>query len=112
MAQQETKQKLPNGPAAAAILAAGAGSLALGLLAVLSEASSTVNSGLKFYGPAGPLSGKTTLAVAVWLVSWLLFHLIWRKTDLDFPKFFWAAMVMIILGLIGTFPPFFALFAV
>ena len=111
MVRQGTLQKLPNGPAAAAILAAGAGSFTLGLLAVLSGASGAVNNALKFYGPAGPLSGKTTLAVVVWLVSWLLLHLIWRKKDVDFPKFFWAATAMIILGVIGTFPPFFELFA-
>lgn len=110
MASRETLEELPNGPAAAAIVASGVGSLALGLLAVLNEASGAINTALRFYGPAGPLSGKTTLAVGAWLVSWVLLHLIWRKKEVDFPRVFWVAMVLIILGLIGTFPPFFELF--
>ena len=70
----------PNGPAAAAILAIGVGVFVLGLLAVLSEASSSIHDWLEFSERVGPLSGKTTIAVVAWLVSWLAAAaFLWRR---------------------------------
>lgn len=113
MAQQESEQqaRISNGPAAAAILASGVGSVALGAFTVAAEASTGLKNALSFYDPSGPLSGKTTLAVAVWLVAWLALHLMWRKKDVDLTRTFWVTGALIALGVIGTFPPFFELFA-
>ena len=55
----QRQNDLTNGPAAAALLAVGMGSLALGLCVILSEAIKSVNKALNFYDPVGPLSGKT-----------------------------------------------------
>src|SRR5262245_26220863 len=63
-----------NGAAAAAVLTVGIGSFVLGLLTTLAAASRPVATVLAFYGPAGPLSGKSTVAVVVWLVAWTVFH--------------------------------------
>lgn len=49
----------PEGPISAAIIAAGVGALALGLLTVLAEASASVKDFLTWSDPVGPLSGKT-----------------------------------------------------
>ena len=51
---------LPNGPAAAAILAAGIGCAALGILAFAGDASDTIGRLLNIYNPTGTLSGVTT----------------------------------------------------
>lgn len=34
-------------------------------------------------GSIGSYTGKETLALAVWLASWLLFHLLWRNRELS-----------------------------
>lgn len=52
-------------------------------------------------GSIGSYSGKETLALAVWLATWLIFHFLWRK--LDFPlqawtRFFLIGLVVITLG--------------
>ncbi|MBI2859679.1 MAG: hypothetical protein HYX90_11440 [Chloroflexi bacterium] len=110
--QQEPgkQERIPNGEAAAAIIAAGVGSLALGVFTVLAEAFPSFKNNIKFYDPSGPLSGKTTLAVVVWLIAWALLYLRWRKKDLEFGKVFWASIALIGLGVVGTFPKFFELF--
>ena len=107
MAQKKT---LTNGPAAAAILASGIGSLALGVFTTLAQAIALVKDALNLYNPAGPLSGKTTVAVVFWLVAWAVFHSLWRNQQVDFTKVYIATLIMIALGLLGTFPPFFEAF--
>lgn len=99
-----------NGPAAAALLAAGIGSLALGLFVILSEAIKSVNKALNFYDPVGPLSGKTIIAILVWLLAWIILHISWKNKQVNFPGVFTASLILIIVGLLGTFPPFFDLF--
>ena len=59
-------------------------------------------------GPAGSIgsySGKETLALVVWLVSWLILHFLWRKQDFSLPA--WTRIFVISLGLItlGFFHP-------
>lgn len=103
-----------DGPAAAAILAAGIGVFALGLLTVLSEASTAVHDWLEswdFDQGVGPLAGKTTLAVIVWAVSWIVLAVGLRGRDVDLRRWFWVSLVLGVLGLLGTFPPIFRAFA-
>ena len=107
MAKTET---LNNGPAAAAILASGIGSFALGLFTTSAQAVAAIRNALNLYDPVGPLSGKTTGAVAVWLVTWVVFHRLWKNRQVNFTGVFIATLVMIALGLLGTFPLFFELF--
>ena len=104
------QKALTNGPAAAAILASGVGSLALGLFTCLTQALASLNDALSFYGPAGSLSGETTLAVVAWLAAWAILHRMWIRQQVDFGKVFVATLILIALGLLGTFPPFFQLF--
>lgn len=111
MAEDTRQQKgLTNGPAAAAILASGIGSLCLGLFTCLAQALAPINAALSFYGPAGSLSGETTLAVVAWLAAWAFLHRLWKRKQVDFGKVFVATMVLIASGLLGTFPPFFQVF--
>ena len=106
----ERQEPLTNGPAAAAILASGIGSLALGLSTTLAQAIVQIKEALVFYAPSGSLSGETTVAVAVWVFSWGVLHALWRRDHVDFGKMFIATLVLIALGLLGTFPPFFQVF--
>jgi len=103
----ETKQTLNNGAAAAAILAAGIGSFAFGLAVCLSQAVKAVENFFTFSAAVGPLSGKTSAPIVVWLVSWIILGLMWKNRQVSFGKVFAAALAMIAMGLLGTFPPFF-----
>ena len=102
-----TMSPLPNGPAAAAILASGVGCLALGILATLAAVSTFIEGLLDFYAPVGPLGGKTALAVVVWLAVWFALHRKWKDKQKDQAKTFTAALILVGLGVLGTFPPFY-----
>lgn len=101
----------PEGPIAAAILAAGIGSFALGLFTTLAEASEGFKEFLNFYDPVGPLSGKTIGAVVVWLLAWAVLHLAYRHKTVESRRGLAVSLVLIGLGLLGTFPIFFQAFA-
>jgi hypothetical protein len=97
--------KIPNGPGAAAILAAGIGSLALGVFALAGDASTAINHFFSFYTPSGALSGVTTTAVIVWLFAWFVLARRWSTETVALTKVNVAAFVMLALGLLLTFPP-------
>jgi hypothetical protein len=101
----------PEGPIAAAILAAGFGALALGTLTTLAEASENTKEFLNLYDPVGPLSGKTIGAVIIWLIAWAVLHMIYRTKLVESRKELAASLVLIGLGVLGTFPVFFQAFA-
>jgi hypothetical protein len=100
----------PEGPIAAAILAAGAGALTLGVVTTLVEASASIKKALTLSTAVGPLSGKVAITVAVWLVSWLVLHLFYRTKPYESRRALTIAAVLIGLGVIGTFPTFFQMF--
>jgi hypothetical protein len=99
----------PSGPAAAVILAAGLASFALGLLSVLTAASATVSDALTLSDRVGDLSGVTSAAAAVFFVAWAVLAVAWRHADPPVLRVAAAAAVLVALGLLGTFPPFFNL---
>jgi hypothetical protein len=101
----------PEGPISAAIIAGGIGALALGVVTSLAEASTRVADGLEWSKRVGPLSGKTIVAVLVWLVAWGVLHLVYRNRPLETRVALIIALVLIALGVLGTFPKFFQLFA-
>ncbi len=107
---RDTVEKIPNGPGAAAILAAGIGCAALGILAFAAEASRPFASSLNFYNPTGPLSGKTTVAVIVWLVAWIALSSLWRRKTVAMGTVNLAAFILLGVGFLLTFPPVWALF--
>lgn len=97
---------LPNGPGAAAILAAGIGCAALGILAFAGDAVQAIGKGLNFYNPVGTLSGVTTLAIIVWLASWLVLARTWGNRSLAINRVTGIAFALLVVGLLLTFPPF------
>jgi len=101
----------PNGPAVAAMWAAGIGSFVLGLLVVWAEASESFAEDLKFQDRVGPLSGKTTIAGIAFVISWaVLAPLLWRR-NVQWTLALAVAGVLIAAGAVGTFPKFFEQFA-
>ncbi|HEY6056612.1 MAG TPA: hypothetical protein VIV06_01200 [Candidatus Limnocylindrales bacterium] len=110
----------PSGPAAAAMIAAGIGTMVLGIFVVLNEASAA-NTGwndfLKFdahYGlgsGVGPLSGKVALAVIAFAVSWVILHFALRKREVNLFGAFAITLILVALGFALTFPPIFDIFA-
>lgn len=113
LAELQLRDKL-DGPGAAAMLAAGIGIFVLGLLTVLSEASVPIHDfleSLDFGRGVGPLAGKTILAALAWAVSWIILGTAWRGKEIAIRGAFTAALILGVLGAIGTFPPFFVLFA-
>jgi hypothetical protein len=100
----------PSGPAAAVVLAAGLGCLTLGFLSVLTAASSGVSETLTLSERVGEVSGISTAAVAVFFTAWAALTVAWRRADPPLLRVAAASGVLLALGLLGTFPPFFHLF--
>jgi asparagine N-glycosylation enzyme membrane subunit Stt3 len=103
---QNPVETMPNGPGAAAILAAGIGCAVLGILAFAGDASDTIGNLLNFYNPTGTLSGVTTLAIIIWLVVWFVLAKRWEHKTIDITKVNISAFVLLAVGFLLTFPPF------
>lgn len=97
-----------NGAALAAFLAAGIGAFALGLILVLNEAG--IFAAPTLYGPAGGVSGRTSLAVLVWLGAWAALHFAWRERQLESRGVTVVTLLLTALGILATFPPVWAVF--
>ncbi len=97
---------MPTGPGAAAILAAGIGSLALGVLDFAGDASPPVGRLLSFWPPTGTLSGVTTLAIVTWLVAWFALARRWAGRDVRLAAVTGCAFAMLFAAFLLTFPPF------
>jgi hypothetical protein len=110
---------IPNGIAIAACLAAMIGMLTLGVIAFACEMSkpltATVHNIGKIWMPGadgiGPYSGKETLALLAWLVSWPVLHFLLRKKQLL--GGFWLVVFLLGVGVATTlvWPPIWHLFA-
>src|SRR2546427_12812016 len=75
---------LQNGPAAAAILAAGIGAAFMGIIVICESAIHPLSKALIFAKAVGPLSGKTTVAMVAWLGVWAVLHWLWRERHIRF----------------------------
>ena len=92
----------------AAILASGIGAFTMGLVVILNEAG--VYAAPSLYGPSGGVSGRTTIAVMVWLVAWGILHWRWRYRSVGARRIRAVTLLLIGLGLVGAFPPVWAIF--
>jgi hypothetical protein len=108
--QVSTSAVVPNGSGAAALLAAGFGSFVLAVLAIAADHVASIKSLMIFYKPTGPLSGVTTSAIVIWLVVWALLEGLWRKKTVALGRIGAAALVLLALALLLTFPPLADLF--
>jgi hypothetical protein len=101
----------PEGPIAAAVIAGGVGAAALGFFTTLAEISPRAKSWLDWQSDVGPLSGKTGMAVIVWLIAWSVLYFVYRGKAYETRRAFTISLVLIGIGVVGTFPPFFEAFA-
>lgn len=108
--QNAAAEPVPNGSGAAAVLAAGIGSFTLASLAIAADQIAGVKSAMVFYKPTGPLSGVTTVAVVVWLLVWAILEGLWRKRTVALGRISAAAVALLVLALLLTFPPIADLF--
>jgi hypothetical protein len=93
-----------NGSGAAAILSAGIGCFVLAVLAILGDKVALFKSSFVFYKPTGPLSGVTTVAILLWLVTWATLEWRWRKRRVAARQIYAIALALLVLSLILTFP--------
>ncbi len=93
----------PNGAAMAAFLGGAIGAFATGFVVLLNATGIFVAPTL--YGPAGGVSGRTTIAVALWLLAWGALHLRWRRHNIAANQVLVAAAILTVVGIILTLPP-------
>lgn len=96
-----------SGAAMASALAAGVGAFAMGLIVVLNEAGLFAAPAL--YGPAGCVTGRTAFATLVWLVAWGVLHARWRVREIAPGRVLVLTLILIGVGVLGTFPPMWGL---
>lgn len=101
----------PTGPVAAMLLATGIGALVLGVLVVAAAASESFATSLAYSERVGPLAGKTIWATVAFLVSWAGLTVALRGRDVNLRTILLISGIMLALGLLCTFPPFFQAFA-
>ena len=99
------------GPLAAALLASGIGSAALGVSTVLAKMTGLLSRMMTLYRPVGPMSGMTAYPVLLWLVAWVVLHFRWRDKEKSFSKVVSLTIMLVLVGLIGTFPPLYEYFS-
>ncbi|HVG52865.1 MAG TPA: hypothetical protein VM846_00480 [Vicinamibacterales bacterium] len=92
-----------NGSAMAAFLGGGIGAFAMGAVVLLNEAG--IFAAPALYAPAGGVSGRTTLATIVWLVAWVVLHNRWKAREIATGRVGAVTLILIALGVLGTFPP-------
>ena len=104
------QEQIPTGPAWAALLSAAMGCFTFGVAVDLCEASKAISAKLNLYNPTGDLSGKSTLAVVVWIIAWLILHEQWKnRTIAATGKLSAAIVLLVVLSLLATFPPIFGM---
>jgi hypothetical protein len=101
---------LTNGSGAAAVLAAGIGFFVLTILAIAGDKSALIKRSLVFYKPTGPLSGVTTSAIFIWLLTWGILEWRWRRKTVALTRINFVAFVLLGLSFLLTFPPIIDLF--
>jgi hypothetical protein len=108
MSEDSPSAETANGACWAAVLAGAIGCAVFGLLVDLAEAIPRVSSLLNFHNPVGDLSGKSIVAVVVWIVTWVVLNARWKHRNMVRPSIIMLiSFVLILLALVAVFPPFF-----
>jgi hypothetical protein len=96
-----------NGSAIAALVGAGIGAFAMGAIVLLNELG--LFAAPTLYAPAGGVSGRTTLAAIIWLIAWTVLHNRWKAREITTARVGAVTLILIAAGILGTFPPVWAL---
>lgn len=100
---EERRAESANGPALASFLAAGIGAFAMGFVVILNEAGLFAVPAL--YRPAGGVTGRTTVAVVIWLIGWAVLHNRWKHRHVEPRRVYVLGVILIGLGILLTLPP-------
>lgn len=100
---EDNRKEAANGAALAALLAAGIGAFAVGAIVILNEAG--LFSVPALYAPAGGVSGRTTLAVVIWLIGWAVLHHRWTGRELEGRNVYLLSLILTGLGVVLVLPP-------
>ncbi|SEB96895.1 hypothetical protein [Terriglobus roseus] len=90
------------GGVAAAMVAAGAGSFAMGVFYILGALKPAY---FNLYKPSGALSGVSTAAIVVWLAVWAVLGKRWQTRPIRMGAAGALALSLLALGLLLTYPP-------
>jgi hypothetical protein len=105
-----TVPSIPNGSGAGAIVATAIGIFVLAVIAFAGDKSAPIKNSLNFYKPTGPLSGVTTVAILVWILTWGLLEWRWGKRALAMSRINIISLTLLVLSVLLTFPPVIDLF--
>src|SRR5689334_12975240 len=110
---QETAVSTVDSAVGAAFIASSIGTLVLGIAIVLTEmkAGAGLKAALTWTAPVGPLSGKTGVAVIAFVVSWVALHFAFKNRAVSLTTAFIVTVILLVIGLLLSFPPVFGLFA-
>ncbi|QLE59404.1 hypothetical protein FD725_16275 [Nostoc sp. TCL26-01] len=111
-----------SGPAAAALISAGIGCLIMmvtqHLVSVTPEIEKIVwdigswipgsHNANKLYGEIGSYSGKETILLISWLVSWVVLHYLWRNRNIKVQTMFFWIFVLFIAATVMSWHPLFS----
>jgi hypothetical protein len=100
-----TVPSIPNGSGAASMLAAAIGSFVLAAISFAGDKSVPIKNSLNFYKPTGPLSGVTTVAILIWVLTWGLLEWRWGKRSIAMSRVNTVSLTLLILSILLTFPP-------
>lgn len=109
-AEERARGKVATGVAAAAMVSGAIGTFVIGLMTTGAVISPALKDALNWWNPAGPLSGKTSVGILAWLISWYLLDRVWHTQNRSLQQAFTITLVLIGLGLLLTFPPIFEAF--
>lgn len=110
MTTQNQDTNIQTGSISAAIISSGIGSMFIGFMTTGAVLSSGLKDFLNLWNPAGPLTGKTTMGVIAWLVSWFILNSIMKNKEYDLGKAFKITMILLGIGVVFTFPLVFEAF--
>ena len=103
MEPHAVREDAANGSAIAALVGGSIGAFAMGVVVILNEAG--IFAAPTLYGPAGGVSGRTTLATIAWLVGWAMLHHRWKGREIAPRRIYPVALILVGLGILATFPP-------
>ncbi len=103
----------PNGSIAAAFLSAVFALLVLGIVQIRTHVDEAFKEQVFDLGRSwipnaegiGPYSGKETITLVAWLVSWLVLELLLRRRDVDLKLWFGVAMTGLVVAVLLVWPP-------
>ena len=110
MTTQNQEKTTLTGPIAAAIISSGIGSMIIGVMTTGAVLSAGLKGFLNLWNPAGALTGKTTMGILVWLISWFFLNANLKDKEYDLDKAFKITMILLGIGLFFTFPLVFEAF--